>query len=1653
MALRILADSFNRINSRRIRNKKDRTHRRDRLAVAIRPVVEILETRCLLSASVVYVNSAWAGSSAGSDPGALGTGNSFGYDEFADIQDGVNAVAAGGTVEIDNGSYTQSNIVVSQAMTIQGQSQSGVVLSPAKTDSHDDSAFGGSASNGFVIAASGVTIEDLTIDGGANQNFRAGVITNSPNDGNTYSDTTIQDVTINNTFRQGVALYNFTGTSTGNVVENDTFNNVGSIINDSGNAYQATAAIGLFQSSGDVENNAITNSAAGIVGGTFDGSSQNLTVTSNSFTSASTVLTNGALGIDLADLAGGSTVSGNTIDLTGSGTAGNDNAIVVGFDKGSVAINTNSITGQDNDNGIVLFQDSSNVTLDGNSITFGDGGFDNGTGILLTDQSSDTSLFGAAPGAVSATLTNDTISGFNFGVWLNSSGDAVNATIGDPNNSANANSFYGDYTGVEVDGGGANATITNNFSTVASDFYGCLVGVGVDGGTASIQDNMFIYSDTAIQVVAGTANVDANNFISSETGIEADNGTMTADNNLFFDTEGDEIYVSNSANTPVVTAYDNAFYVIPNFSGTGNFLAVDNQNPNVTVDARLNFWGSNQMTATAIEAETTGSVAFAPWIDSAPPAVDQSMTSPGFYGDFSALDVSSEGAQIGSLSPIQQAINDLTPGGTITLDDGAYAANLDITKALTIQSVDGAGSTTISDPTSPTGAITIESGVSGATITGLTIIASNSPWALNILGTDATVTDNVFESTGSGNVQTADASNTITGNTFIAPSAGSETGFEQYNDTASGDDSSGEITGLLASNTFNRAFTAETSGGAYVRTIWADVPSILTQVSGASSVNEGATYTLNLNPAIPNSSSVTGWTINWGDGASGDPDIQTVSGDPTSVTHVYAQGNNNGSIAYTISASVQSNGSTAPANNVPVTVDDAPLSAIGTNISAIEGMSTGSVTVATLTDSAGTYSNPASLAATINWGDSSSSAATLVATNTPGVFNIQGTHTYNRFGSYTINVSVTDSGGSTALAHSTASVGDASLVANGVNVSATEGTALSNVIVATLADAAGSSNLGDLSATINWGDSSSSSAAIVQSSTPGVFDIEGSHVYSEYGSYTIKVNVNDVGGSTAAAQSTATVADATLSASGVNVNATEGAPLSNVTVATLTDSAGTYTNLSNLSATINWGDSFSSAATLVGTGTPGVYSIEGSHTYAEYGNYTVSASVTDTGGNTASANSTATVADAALSATGVNISATEGAPLSNVTVATLTDSAGTYTNLSNLSATINWGDSSSSAATLVGTGTPGIYSIEGSHTYAEYGNYTVGVSVTDTGGSTASAHSTATVVDAALSATGVNITATQGQAISNAVVATLTDAAGTYSNLHNLSATINWGDSSSSAATLVATSTAGVYSVEGSHTYSGYGSFTINVSVTDTGGSTAAAHSTATVTAAATTATVAHEYLFYYGSTAFDGGDLSPSSADYKAIATNKSPLLQGQTATFSNVSSYTGGINGILVDFSNLSPSVHLTAADFQFKVGNSNNISTWATAPAPSKVVTWVGPNGDTFADITWANHAIQNEWLQVTVLADANTHLASNTVFYFGNLVAATGYSVANSALYVTPIDVLATLLNLSSSSVGITNLYDFNRDGKVNATDLATVILDESFSGLQLITTPS
>ena len=54
-------------------------------------------------------------------------------------------------------------------------------------------------------------------------------------------------------------------------------------------------------------------------------------------------------------------------------------------------------------------------------------------------------------------------------------------------------------------------------------------------------------------------------------------------------------------------------------------------------------------------------------------------------------------------------------------------------------------------------------------------------------------------------------------------------------------------------------------------------------ISGNSTVGAGNTYTLNLSASDPDGVTITSWTINWGDGA-----IQTIAGNPTSASHVYA---------------------------------------------------------------------------------------------------------------------------------------------------------------------------------------------------------------------------------------------------------------------------------------------------------------------------------------------------------------------------------------------------------------------------------------------------------------------------------------------------------------------------------------------------------------------------------------------------------------------------------------------------------------------------------------------------------------------------------------------------------------------------------------------
>lgn len=187
----------------------------------------------------------------------------------------------------------------------------------------------------------------------------------------------------------------------------------------------------------------------------------------------------------------------------------------------------------------------------------------------------------------------------------------------------------------------------------------------------------------------------------------------------------------------------------------------------------------------------------------------------------------------------------------------------------------------------------------------------------------------------------------------------------------------------------------------------------------------------------------------------------------------------------------------------------------------------------------------------------------------------------------------------------------------------------------------------------------------------------------------------------------------------------------------------------------------------------------------------------------------------------------------------------------------------------------------------------------------------------------------------------------------------------------------------------------------------------------------------FYNDSVFDGNNPAANVQDDAAVATDKQALQAGQTSSAANISSYSRGINGIMVDLSNAAGT--LTAADFDFKTGNDNNPSGWAEAPAPLSVSSRAGPGGSTRVEIIWADNAIQNTWLQVTVKADAVTALASADVFYFGSLVGESMDSAAPAS--VTQADETAARSDPHSflNPATVTNLHDYNRDGKVDVAD--------------------
>ena len=189
----------------------------------------------------------------------------------------------------------------------------------------------------------------------------------------------------------------------------------------------------------------------------------------------------------------------------------------------------------------------------------------------------------------------------------------------------------------------------------------------------------------------------------------------------------------------------------------------------------------------------------------------------------------------------------------------------------------------------------------------------------------------------------------------------------------------------------------------------------------------------------------------------------------------------------------------------------------------------------------------------------------------------------------------------------------------------------------------------------------------------------------------------------------------------------------------------------------------------------------------------------------------------------------------------------------------------------------------------------------------------------------------------------------------------------------------------------------------------------------------------FYNNSAWDGEDVAANASDDNAIAPDKTPLLPGGIATFANYTSYSRGLNGIMIDVSSL-PGTPL-AADFTFKMGNDNTPGAWDPAPTPASVAvrSGAGVAGSDRISVTWADNAVKKLWLQVTVLATERTGLGAPYVFYFGNAMGETGTFPEEAK--VDAVDQLGARANQRTllNPAPIDFAFDFDRDKRVDAVD--------------------
>jgi PKD domain/Ubiquitin-activating enzyme E1 FCCH domain/RTX calcium-binding nonapeptide repeat (4 copies) len=248
----------------------------------------------------------------------------------------------------------------------------------------------------------------------------------------------------------------------------------------------------------------------------------------------------------------------------------------------------------------------------------------------------------------------------------------------------------------------------------------------------------------------------------------------------------------------------------------------------------------------------------------------------------------------------------------------------------------------------------------------------------------------------------------------------------------------------------------------------------------------------------------------------------------------------------------------------------------------------------------------------VSWGDGSPD--TVFTQSAAGSLGTR-SHTYAEEGNKVVTVTVTDN---TTLSDSktfNVNVSDLPVAATGgFLVNAVEGAESSSQTVATFVDPGGAEALGDYSASIAWGDGTTTPGTITFGGTLGsktdAFTVSGHHTYAEESAgehpdsnpYTVTITIGHELTTAQVVLSHAHVTDPPVDATGgFTFVAVEGDPSATQTVATFTDPGGAEV-LADYSAVIDWGDGTTSVGAITFGGALGsktdAFTVSGSHTYA-----------------------------------------------------------------------------------------------------------------------------------------------------------------------------------------------------------------------------------------------------------------------------------------------------------------------------------------------------------------------------------------------------------------------------------------------------------------------